>query len=604
MIAGVVDFAADACTPELRARALKLVAGSADPRPPQTAGAVLFATCCAQARRGSARLFNEGASAGLLVVADLRLDGRAALLSALGLDAEVDDASLIHAGWCRWGADCVDHLFGDFAFAVWDRSNRALWLARDALGQRPLFVLRSGSQLAFSSALGPLRQLHENADADPIAIADHLLNLPGDPERSAWRAIARVPAGHIGRFAGRGLPALRRYFVLAPPPFSDELSESEWRAGWRERFTAAVSNRLSADTPIAATLSGGLDSSAVAAMAAHLRPDRPVIAYAGRFPQTLACDEGRYVDELRTLAGLPRAGLPRARLPRAGLEVRDLDVSASSPLAEFAELLPTLDEPLLIQNLHLWTTIYRAAQADGLRSVLDGHDGDSALGRSAGGDLALRPTRPTLPTRLLDQLRGLGQRLRSTPPALHVIDLLNPDFARASQARERLACALADRRQALLRAPSDRHVWRLNNGYPAYATERLSIIAAHFGIDARHPFYAVDLLRWSVGLPAALKERDGYSRWVLRDALAGVLPETLRWRADKTSLSTQFHRAFGSLDAALLDAVLGPSDSRLAEYVDLKKVRQLVRDYRHQPSNQASTPLWAIATLGLWLQRG
>jgi len=540
-------------------------------------------------RRSDVRSAPVAIVGALLIAADLRLDGRDALQRQLCLAGEIDDRALIGACWARWGPRCVDHLFGDFAFAVWCAESRRLWLARDPMGHRALYLRRQGQQLAFASALRPLRMLEGPVSADPDWLIDHLLNVPGDPARTAWREIRRIPAGHVCRFDHTGSDDARRYFQLQPPEASAGLSESAWRDGFRERYLAAVRDRLSPSELIAATLSGGLDSSAVAATAVHLLDGGNIRGYAGRFPQTPASDEGAYLAELRALPGLQH---------------RDLDVSAHSPLASYQALLPALDEPVLIQNLHLWSTIYQAAQADGVRIVLDGHDGDSALGRSAGADARLRMGPPPVPspvTRLLNGLRSMRQQWRPAPIPI-ALTLIEPDFARAHHACERWQHVEAERRRAVEGDRQQRHTWRLCSGYSAYATERLSRIAAHYGCEPRHPFYDVRLLSWCIGLPQNVLERDGHSRWVLRDALAGILPDTVRWRADKTSLAPQFHRAFVDLDGARVDALIAQINGPLATYVDMPRLRNAWRRYQKNPDNAVSTALWAIMSLGVWLQ--
>jgi len=347
-----------------------------------------------------------------------------------------------------------------------------------------------------------------------------------------------------------------------------------------------VHDRLSANEPIAVTLSGGLDSSSVATMARHLAADTTVRAYAARFPATPDCDEGRHLDAMRALSGV---------------HVIDVDGSIASPLRSYAELLPCLDEPILIQNLHLWTSLYRAARADGVRSMLDGHDGDSALGRAAGTGAG--STTAALPLRAwpVRQLQRMRARLRRPAPALP-LTLMSADFRHATSAAQRLDDFSTNRRTALAGDLRAQHAWQLNSGYAAYATERIGSLAGNFGIEARHPFYDTRLLCWCLGLPAELKTRDGYTRWILRAEMAGLLPDALRWRRDKTSLSAQFHRAFRDLDGELMTKLLAQSKGPLAACVDLRKVNALWTDYRRLPSDRASTALWAVATLGVWLQ--
>ena len=576
---------------ELANRYQQLVQGLDASTPPFRAESAVFGSLGAQASGSSPATRGKASIAStLLVVTDLRLDGRGQLTRQLGLAPASGDAELILACWQRWGADCVDHLFGDFVFALWCTQTRELWLARDAFGQRPLFVRRLGSQLAFSSALRPLRMLDAGSQPDPIAIADHLLGLPGDLPRTAWHDIERVPAGHLCHFGAAGKFDRRQYFRLQPPAGTDGLSVAQWREGFRERFNSAISGRLSAAEPIAATVSGGLDSSAVVAIASRSLPGRGLHAYAARFPQTLSCDEGQYIDELRSLQGL---------------QIHDLDASVASPLHTFVEVLPWMDEPVLLQNLHLWATIYQAAQADGMHIVLDGHDGDSALGRTAASE-SQAVANPRLLSRTLQHLRTWRNQLRPVqpvpPPRIPVLELLTPQFARTTQARERWQIFGVGRCEADAGGMRPRHAWQLTSGYASYATERLSSLAHKYAVDPRHPFYDIRLLGWCLALPADLKQRDGYSRWVLRAELEGMLPDSIRWRAGKTSLSAQFHRAFGTLDASLVASLLEPRNSALAEYVDLNKAQSLWRDYQGKPTGRASTLLWSVATLGVWLR--
>lgn len=580
VIAGLVDFQATAANPELtiRFQQLFLDVGAQQTRSQVLAAAIVAAT-------GSTA--STWADTQTLIVADARLDNRMRLLGELGVAQTIDNAALIGCCWQHWGAACVDHLDGDFAFAVWRPHSRELFLGRDALGQRPLFVRRLGPRLAFASSLRPLRLLGPPVSADAVAIADHLMGLPGDLRRSAWREIERVPGGHLIRFSDTVTPQTRRFFWLAPAELTDVRNDADWCEGFRERFNDAVGVRMSPSEPIAATLSGGLDSSAVVATALRLSGSTVLRAYAGRFPMTPDCDEGHHLDQLRS---------------HERLQVCDVDISTASPLATCAQIMPWLDEPILIQNLHLWSSLYRAVRVDGIRIVLDGHDGDSALGRSAATDARARPA-PSLLSRTVQQLRRLRSHWQPTAvPSVPALELLNPDFARSTDAGSRWRAFDADRRTAVAGGMRARHAWQLNSGYPAYATERLSSLAHAYGIDPRHPFYDTRLLGWCLDLPAHLKQRDGYSRWILRNALEGTLPDSLRWRHDKTSLSAQFHRAFCDQDAVLVESLLADREHALAQYLDLERVRALWRAYRSSPADRPSVALWSMATLGLWLR--
>lgn len=478
----------------------------------------------------------------------------------------------ILAAWKRWGPQLVEEIDGEYAFALWCGRTRRLWLARDHMGQCPLFLAQDPGQLCFATDLRLLRGLVARSEPDPEAVLAHLLLLPGDPRRTCWRGLERVPASQLCRVDAAGGLQPRAHSALVPAGHASR-TERDWVDGFRAHFLRAVGERFDARNT-GAGLSGGLDSSAVAAGAAHLAGRVPLRLYAVRFADVPESDEGSHIAAFDAPAGA----------------LREL-ATAESPFACHQRLLPCLDEPLLLQNLHLWCALYDAARADGLEAMLDGHDGDTALGRWSSG----------LPARVAASWwRRAWRRWRRPPPPSLPLELLNPDFARRHDAAARVAAAREARERAA-RNPVDAHLHELGNGLPAYASERLAAIARAHGIAARHPLYDRELLRWCVAAPVSVKSREGHTRWLMRAALAGLLPEKLRWRADKTSLAPQFHRRFLEADAARVDDLLRAQADALAEFVDPPAVRRCWEAYRTRPDDRASAAIWAVATLAAWL---
>jgi asparagine synthetase B (glutamine-hydrolysing) len=140
---------------------------------------------------------------GLAVVADARLDGRAALIDQLSIGVPAatlkdgGDARLILEAYRRWGEGCAAHLSGDFAFAVWDAPQRTLYLARDRTGVKQLYLHRDSTMLAFASEIravlavpGVSRRLNR------AALADHLLDVMEEAEATLFDAVTRLTPGH------------------------------------------------------------------------------------------------------------------------------------------------------------------------------------------------------------------------------------------------------------------------------------------------------------------------------------------------------------------------------------------------------------------------
>ena len=219
----------------------------------------------------------------LLLVTQGRLDTRAELIELLGLPADPradaagglddtpSDTALILAAYQRFGIDCVEHLVGDWVFALWDAERKRLVLARDASGVSALFWWQGAGHLLFATSLPTLMAAGPMPTRPNPRWIANLLTLfddPAQPGATAFDSVFSVPPGHF-LIAQGGRAELRRWWrpEALPPP--DETPLPELEARFLARYDAAVRQRLRRPGgSIAATLSGGLDSGSVVALAA------------------------------------------------------------------------------------------------------------------------------------------------------------------------------------------------------------------------------------------------------------------------------------------------------------------------------------------------
>jgi asparagine synthase (glutamine-hydrolysing) len=211
------------------------------------------------------------------LAADVRLDDRAALTAALTgsgarPDAAADDAELVLRAYAAWGENMVDRLAGDFAFALWDSDRRVLICARDQLGLVPLVYAVVDDQVLVASSV-ELLLLHPrvSAELDETAITDWLLmGHASEFESTTFTAIRRVPPAHALR-CSPGEVRLRRYWREPEfPPLLRFRRPDEYATHFRGLFERAVADRI-APGALTAQLSGGMDSTAITAMAHRLR---------------------------------------------------------------------------------------------------------------------------------------------------------------------------------------------------------------------------------------------------------------------------------------------------------------------------------------------
>jgi len=177
------------------------------------------------------------------------------------------DTEVILAAFLDRGIDCVNDFIGQFAFALWDPRDRALWLARDRVGVRPLFYAQTAQGLAFASeikAIFAAGWLVPRFDLEAIHQTVQLWS-PVTP-RTNFDGVSTLPAGSVARFSGETLD-IRRYWDLDLSSVDEQISEQDAIESVGDLLDDAVRLRLRADVPVAAYLSGGLDSSLICALA-------------------------------------------------------------------------------------------------------------------------------------------------------------------------------------------------------------------------------------------------------------------------------------------------------------------------------------------------
>jgi len=206
------------------------------------------------------------------VVADARLDARADLFSELhsaghACPRGADDAELILRAYAAWGQACLEHLLGDFCFAIWDGRRKSLFCAHDQVGIKPFYYAETKRWLVFSNTLDCVRMQPEAAAGlNELSVADFLLfGSVQDPSATIFDGIRRLPPAHALTWCG-GKLSVKRYWA---PPEDEEIRyphSTDYEEQFRQLLQTAVQDRLRTDRA-AISLSGGLDSTSVAAFA-------------------------------------------------------------------------------------------------------------------------------------------------------------------------------------------------------------------------------------------------------------------------------------------------------------------------------------------------
>ena len=185
------------------------------------------------------------------------------------------DTEVILHGYEQWGTDCVSRLRGMFAFAIWDKKEKCLFLARDRLGKKPLYYFYDGKKILFASELkAVLQDGSVNREVDPQALSDYLSFGYVPAPKTIFKGISKLLPGHILLYKNSDL-LLRKYWDLRFNPRHDVPVE-QFCDAIVETLRESVRMRLISDVPLGAFLSGGIDSSAIVGLMSALKKD-PVV---------------------------------------------------------------------------------------------------------------------------------------------------------------------------------------------------------------------------------------------------------------------------------------------------------------------------------------
>jgi asparagine synthase (glutamine-hydrolysing) len=539
----------------------------------------------------------------LALAADVRLDNREELTAALHSrrvePADGSDAALILSAYEAWGEDCPGRLLGDFAFALWDGRRQHLFCARDPLGCKPFFYTNDARGFRFASAIGALYADGRRPWKPNLRLM--LLWLLGrfeEPEETLDDGVLRLPAAHC-LTVRPGQWFRRRYWDIDPGRQLRYRDDPEYAEHFLHLFRDAVRVRLRSAGPVAANLSGGLDSSSVVCTASRLQHEGQAAAGLLR-PHSLAyegyaCDEKSYIAAVTAQEGLPTE-LHEHDRERYWME---FDRARDFPDVLF---LPTL----LAQG-----AILRSARGQGARVLLTGMGGDDLLmvglepltdlwrqrdwrrlatrlrresvrcGRSRARLFSRYCLRPALPLWARRTARAVLRPLRGNRlPAWIAVDRLHElgvPVRPEPPARRFPTVSRQVLHDGLFAS------WSANAAHLA-----LECYCSHFGLEVRHPFLDRRLVEFAHALPVD-QRCDGVStKRVLRAAMTGILPESIRNRKNKAEFSCIVDEELRSRQAARLADLV--RHARLADWGLLRRegASRLLAGYLHGPVDPTS----------------
>jgi len=521
------------------------------------------------------------------------------------------DTEVILRSYQRWGPACVERLRGMFAFALWDEARSTLFCARDRFGIKPFYYAAVDGHVYFASEAKALLPFLPEIETDGEALKDYLAFQACLGGKTLFRNVRELPAGHELQVAG-GEARVRRYwdvhfaldFDRSGSSFSDEL---------RDRMEDSVRVHLRSDVPVGAYLSGGLDSSIVASLAADMHPDG-LSAFTGKFDLGPDYDESRY-----------------ARLIAAskGIDLRELTITVDDFVANIGRVIYHLDYPAAGPGSFPQYMV-SALAARHLKVVLGGQGGDELFGGYARYLIAYFEQ---CLKGAIDGTMDSGNFIvsyESILPNLSALRSYKPllqEFWRDGLFDE------MDRRYFRLvnrsPYPGDEIRWDRLGDYSPFETFRSIFYAdnitgesyfdrmTHFdfkalmpallqvedrvsmahGLESRLPYLDHPIVELAATIPPGIKFEGGRMKRVLLSALGDTVPTAIAERQDKMGFPTPFNDwARGEARDFVMDILT----TKQALGRDLIDNRRLVEQISTE--SEYGRNLWGLFSLELWQQ--
>ena len=542
---------------------------------------------------------------GIVLAADVRIDNRYELLESPSSDQglPVSDAEILLQAYLEWDAGCFARILGDFACAIWDPRQRRLLLARDAMGMRPLYYWKKGAAVLFASEIKQIvadRRVSKRINEQTVAAFIAFTEPPLD--RTYYDGISQVRPGEEVSIVSSATKC-REFWSFDPGKKIRYRNEAEYVGHLKSLFQQSVNSRIRGIYPIGISLSGGLDSGAIASFAGLLREQGPagagngIIAYTWAFDTLKECDER---ENARRIAG------------NWGIQIREIPAEDAWPLSGYPEHGPDFDEPFMGVYQALIDRTLEYAARDGVRVLLSGDRGDLMLG-SGISDLPgmLCSCRIAELVREVDTLAIMSETRRWRILRNHLIipaaarlwprerfprlrSVLGRNRGDQSQSISGQRCSVLSgaRRLRFRHVFSDLHmrgmVW----------SERTN---ARHGIGFADPWSDRRIAEFVLSVPQHILHRMSDQKRILKMALDGIMPEKAISNARKVSPYPLYLKALREWARSTVDDLSENMMSAELGYIDQKAFRKAVQSVRS--SDETRVDIWTPLTLEMWLRK-
>ncbi|OGT36922.1 MAG: hypothetical protein A3F11_09085 [Gammaproteobacteria bacterium RIFCSPHIGHO2_12_FULL_37_14] len=515
-------------------------------------------------------------------VADAYLANRRALYIRLSLtdknvEETISDSQLILLAYQKWGIECVSELIGDFAFIIWDERYKRLYLVRSPVSHRNIFYFKSDDGTIFFSNTIKLLLEQENIPKrihQKKVVAFLTIRFTTQSDTTFYQDILKIPSGHYLEYLSKQSSTLKRYWsaedIQANPLILAH--REDYYEAFRALFETVVSDYLPSSGKLATHLSGGLDSSSVTSMAAHILKQQSRSLFAlGHLP----------VDE-------------KLDSPRSGWNYSD-KIYMDEIVKEFNNV--TLQhiittDPFFIHSFHSWLdqpilnpcnivwmmACVEQARLYGANIILIGQDGNFTISW---------PTDPFLSTAKLSLWRHMRRLL--SPLKQKCYAWIHPHWREFSAIHPQLMQANLNNfaEEELLKKANDHRALVFDFGYSDYTATLFSAIRYLHHLEHLDPTKDRRILEFCLRTPLHIFAEPGRSRLLIREGLKGIIPDAIRQRSTRGMQLADWPIKFENQKNIFRDWLYSWQNTTIAEYLDIPHLIKLLHRWDYQQVEQS-----------------
>ena len=509
----------------------------------------------------------------LMITADAILDNRDELGNLLCLSKDeikrLSDSEYILRAYKKWGKDCSQYLLGDFAFVIWDNKKQEVYCARDQVGSRTLYYYYDKEIFAFSTVEEPILQIMNEITLNKEWISNFIntkeMLHDADATATAYKDIRQVPAANIMIVNGNKSESKKYWNPLDNIKLKKYKARIEYEREFLKLYTECVRCRLRTDGEVGVLVSGGLDSSSVACIAAQIQKFNnkkingytsvPFKEFKGEVPKGRIADESEYVNSMVD--------------EYKNLKVKFCDSDGIDCLSEIDNLLNIFEQPYkIVENAYWYNNLVSISAKDGCKVILNGQFGNCTVSY---GNFA------TYAATMINEKRYFS----------FISELFK--FSRVyGVSKKDILNTLKNNKISTV---DDYHRQITSDLIFSHIGACECKISLANGIQLRDPTKDKRLIEFILSLPIEAFVNNGIERYLVRSSLKGIVPDKILNNLSKKGYQSAdwIQRIQPKLEDIKNEIYKVIEDNKMKELIDSEKIRELVDSVLTEPIDYRSS---------------